>query len=243
MSNFWEIVNRVIEKSDILIEVLDARFPELTRNLELEEKVERAGKKLILVLNKSDLVSKAFCEKVRRKLKNCIFVSTKEHHGTKVLRGTIYKLGNKQQIFVGVVGYPNVGKSSVINLLKGKASARTSSVSGFTKGVQNVKATNRIMMIDTPGVIPFNENDPLKHLLIGTISYERVKDPEGTALLLIEALQGKVEQHFQVTGVDECEVLENIAKKRNKLLKGGIPDIYAAGRIVLQAWQKGEIRI
>ena len=241
--NFWDLVNKVIEEADILLEILDSRFPELTRNQEIEEKVHQAGKELILVMNKCDLVSQEYCEQWKRKLKNAIFVSSREHQGTKLLREAIHKRAKKEMVIVGVLGYPNVGKSSVINVLKGRASAKTSNISGFTRALQKVKITNRIMMLDTPGVIPYHEKDCAKHALIGAVSSEKLKDVEGAAMQLIETLAGKIEQYFGVSGSDSYEILCNIALKRKMLLKGGEPNTNLAARSVMKLWQEGEIKM
>ena len=94
MVNFWKIVNDVIDKSDILLEVLDSRLPDMTRNAEVEGKVKRAGKKLVLVLNKADLIGQRTAEKEKRKFTKeypVVFVSTREHQGTKLLREAILK--------------------------------------------------------------------------------------------------------------------------------------------------------
>ena len=72
MTNFWRIVNDVIQQSDVLLEILDSRVPDMTRNIEVEQKVKYAGKKLILVLNKSDLIGQQIAEKEKKQLsKEC----------------------------------------------------------------------------------------------------------------------------------------------------------------------------
>lgn len=241
--NYWDIVDHVIYEADIVLEILDARFPELTRNQEVEDKVARQSKQLIFVMNKCDLVSQQYCEDWKRKLKSAVFISSKLHQGTKMLRDEILKYAKSEKVVVGVVGYPNVGKSSVINVMKGRASAKTSSMSGLTRALQKIKITNRIMMLDTPGVLPYHEKDRAKHTLIGAISPEHIKDAEGVAMELIDLLQGKIEAHYGVNGDDSYDVLCNIAKKMNRMRKGNEPDTETTARMLLKSWQEGTIRV
>jgi len=243
MANYWKIVNRIIAESDIILEVLDARLVNATRNLELEEKVRKQDKQIIYVINKCDLVHKKAMDEVKKSLTPCVFVSSKEHLGTTILRNKILALGKKQKIIVGVVGYPNTGKSSVINALSGKAKARTSSVSGFTKGYQRIRADNRIDFIDTPGVIPWGEDDLFKHVLIGSKNVSDIEDPDLVAMELMRMLPGRLEAYYGVPLCKDPEhALEHIAKKHGKLKKEGIPDIDTMSRIILKDWQQGRIR-
>jgi len=240
------MVNDVIRRADVLLLVLDARVPELTRNREIERKVDRAGKKLIYVINKCDLIGKEISEKHKKKYNPSVFVSSTQHLGTTKLRERILieaKRIGKERVVVGVLGYPNCGKSSVINALKGKGSAKTSSVSGYTRGIQLVKADNKIMLLDTPGVIPFREDDDLKHVLIGTKMFDKVKDPDIYAMELIKFCKGLIETHYDIKAKDEYEALEKIAFKFNKLVKGGEPNIELISRMILKDWQQGKIRL
>lgn len=250
MSNFWKLVNEVIERADILLIILDARLVDETRNIELEQKITAKGKPFILVLNKCDLTSKEYLDRkkkelIKEELKNTVFISSLQHLGTTMLRDKIFTVAKKkkdQKITVGVVGYPNTGKSSVINALKGQKSAPASSQSGFTKAVQLVKADNRIYLIDTPGVIPFEEKDEIKHALMGAVDATKVKDPDVVAMKLIEILEGKVESHYGVEKQIDTElVLETIAQKLKKLKKGNELDLELTGRIIIQDWQRGKI--
>ena len=244
MANYWKIVNRLIREADIILEVLDARLVDETRNVELEKKIDLAGKKVIYVINKADLVDKSFLDKKKKEIKNCVFVSSVKHYGSKILRERILMLADNDLVTVGVVGYPNTGKSSVINMLKGKGAAPVSSTSGFTKGVQKIRVTRRIMMIDSPGVIPFKRNDETKLALIGSLNAAKLKFPDIDAMALIENLDGAVEKHYGIEpGEDSEESLERIAVKKNKLLKGGKPDVLLAARMMIQDWQKGKIKI
>ena len=117
---FSKATDDVIRKSDIVLEILDARYVSESRNLRTENKIKSYGKKLIYVANKCDLVDKDVLEKQMKALKPSAFVSAKKHYGMTILKRLIIKESNKiTDPKVGVIGYPNVGKSSIINMLKG----------------------------------------------------------------------------------------------------------------------------
>ncbi len=173
---------------------------------------------------------------------------------TKLLRERILieacKAGIKHEVIrVGVLGYPNVGKSSLINSMKGKKSAPSSSVSGFTKGIQKVRADNRIVFLDTPGVVPYMEKNDSKHAFIGTIDYNKIKDPDMVVMELMEKYPGRIERFYGIIGTDYGieipsdleETLEKIAKKRNMLRKGNEPDIERVAKMILKDWQTGKM--
>ncbi len=243
MKNFWKIVNQVIKDSNIIIEVLDARMIEETRNHEIEKKILAKGKKLIMVANKADLISKEKYLSLKKTYPNMLFFSSKQRLSTTKLLKRLIKDAKGMQSLVGVVGYPNVGKSSLINALKGKNAAPTSSISGYTKALQKIRIAKRIYLFDTPGVFPRKENDEFQNVLSGAISAEKVKDPEMIAIKMIEMLEGKIEKHYGVEKTLDAEkTLENIAIKRGKLLKGGVPDTKTAAMQIIKEWQKGKIK-
>jgi hypothetical protein len=244
-SSFWDSVNGVINEADILLEVVDARRIDETRNLEIEDKVRRAGKLLIYVFNKCDIADMSALEHKKKELFPSVFVSSKEYHGIKMLYERIIieakRLGIKRPK-VGVLGYPNMGKSSLINALNGSAKARISAESGFTKGKQYVGAKG-ILLIDTPGVIPFGENDTVKKALTGIDT--KFKDPETAVLKVIEEYPGTIEQFYgaEANAEDAEESLENIAVKLNLLLKGKRPDMRRASERILRDLRDGKIKI
>ncbi|MGV8141956.1 MAG: GTPase [Candidatus Woesearchaeota archaeon] len=243
MVNYWKIVNEVIKKSDMIILVLDARYVDDTRNSELEDKIISSGKPILYVINKCDLADRGKLEK-SKSLQPSIYISATDHLGTTMLRHKILQISAHlpfSTIHVGIVGYPNVGKSSIINALKGKGAAKVSNVSGYTKHKQNIRISKKIMLIDTPGVIPYMEKDTHKHALIGTINVVKVKNPDLMVISIIENNPGLIEELYGVkTHRNKELVLEDIAKKKGVLLKGGIPDIDRVSKIILQDIQKGK---
>jgi ribosome biogenesis GTPase A len=254
MPSFWRVVNKVLDEADLVIEVLDARMIQESRNREIEDKIRRRQKKILYVINKCDLSTPEKIKEESKDLEPNVYISSKERLGTTILKKKILEISQGKEIVVGVVGYPNVGKSSLINALGGKNKARTSAQSGFTKGMQKVKVDNRIILLDTPGVFPKMEKNEAKHGLMGAIDYARIKNPEMAVLRLIEQHKEAILRNYSLSEreikaaendeeKDEAEViLEILAFKFHKLLKGGKPDVQSTARMILKDWQSGKMR-
>lgn len=243
MPSFWRHVNRVLQDADILIEVLDARLIEQTRNKEIEKKVEKSGKKLLFVINKCDLVNIDTLRQEKRELQPVVYISSTDKLGTTILKKKILELSRGEPVVVGVLGYPNVGKSSLINALSGRKAALTSPHSGFTHGIQKIRVGMKIMLLDTPGVFPYREKDEVLMAKHGSIDYSKIKNPEVAALELIRDYKELFMKHYGLKTEDLDEMLEELAFKTNKLQSGGKPDLDAAARMVLKDWQTGKIRM
>jgi len=252
MTSYKVMVKDVIKQADVLLEIIDARFPEETRNHEVERDVARSKKPLIIVINKCDLVSREVLEETKSRLSKIaptIFVSCKDGFGKTMLRQMILITANikGRDIQVGTLGYPNTGKSSVINAVSGRHSAPTSPISGHTKGVQIVKAGSRIRFIDTPGVIPFGENDQYIQGILGVKSASHLEDPIGVALKIIEKMctlnKTTLESFYKITieGKDPYDALMLIGKQCNFLQKKGEVDESRAAMKIIDDWQKGAL--
>ena len=250
MIGYRMMVNDVILRADIILEVIDARFPDETRNSDVERDVERSKKTFILVLNKCDLVPREILERTKSRLSKIaptVFISCKDRLGTTMLLHKIRENTRIQgrDVLVGVLGYPNTGKSSVINVLAGRHKAGTSSISGHTRGVQLVKAGSHIMLLDTPGVIPFGENDEYIQGLLSVKDPTHLKDPVGVAMRIIERFFAEnrtaLESFYKVAleGLDSYDALLLIGRTLNCLRKKGEVDDTRAAVRVINDWQKG----
>lgn len=254
MASYRILVNDVIKQADILLEIVDARFPDETRNSAVENEISRYNKPFIIVLNKCDLVSKEKLEKIKSrfsKIAPTVFVSGKDKFGTTILRHKILEVVEAstikdRDILVGCLGYPNTGKSSVINGVTGRHRAGTSAISGHTKGVQHVNAGSRIKFIDTPGVIPSDEFDETMQGILGVKDATHLKDTIGVALKIIELMCAEnrvaLESFYKVSteGLDSYEILELIGQQSNFLKKKGAIDETRAAIKIINDWQKGQ---
>jgi len=254
MASYKRMTKDVIKKADVLLEVVDARFPDETRNSEIERDISRAKKSLIIVLNKCDLVPKDKLEKTKSRLSKIaptVFVSSKDRSGTTILRHKILETANKKsgEILVGSLGYPNTGKSSVINAVTGRHRAGTSSISGHTKGVQHINAGSRIKFIDTPGVIPFGENDENIQGMLAVKDATHLQDPIGVSMTIIEKICAENKTflesfyHITIEGQDSYEVLELIGRQSNFLKKKAEVDETRAAVKIINDWQKGLLMV
>lgn len=243
--SFSGIVRDVIKQANILIEVFDARFVFETQNCYLHEKAMIANRQIIPVINKIDLVKRDFFKENNIDISEYCLISAKKHRGILRLKSEIKRIVKLKKIknpVVAVLGYPNVGKSSIINRLKHKGSARTSPEPGFTKGVQLLRIDKNIMMLDTPGVIPRGKDDETSLVLVAAKDPNRVEDPEFAVIELIKQNKDVIEDHYGVRfHVNAQRTIEEIAIKLNMIRKGGVADINRVTRKILTQWQSGKI--
>ena len=151
---------------------------------------------------------------------------------------------SRKQISVGFIGYPNVGKSSIINSLRSKKVCNVAPIPGETKVWQYITLMKRIYLIDCPGVVPPNQSDtPQDILLRGVVRVENVEHPEQyIAAIISRVKKHHMERTYQVAGWNShVDFLELLARKAGRLLKGGEPDVDSVAKIVINDFIRGKI--
>lgn len=247
---------------DIMIELVDARIPLSSRNPDIDQLA--AGKYRLILLNKSDMADERATAQWEEYFKSKGFfvakTNSKAGKGVKATKAIIMdackeklerdrKRGIKNRpIRAMIAGIPNVGKSTFINSLVGKACTKTGNKPGVTKGKQWIKLNKNIELLDTPGILwPKFEDQSvgLRLALIGSIRDEILNQDE-MALELIEYLTanypGILNQRYQADeSFDKVKILENIAVNRNCKLKGDELDYTKAAHILLEEFRNGKL--
>ncbi|GAA0140340.1 hypothetical protein LIER_35221 [Lithospermum erythrorhizon] len=280
---FYKELVKVIEASDVILQVLDARDPLGTRCSDMEKMVMKSGaeKRLVLLLNKIDLVPREAAEKwlkyLREELPTVAFkCSTQEQKsnlgwkssskagktgmsGNSILQTSdclgaeslIKLLKNytrsheiKKSITVGIIGLPNVGKSSLINSLKRSHVVNVGATPGLTRSLQEVQLDRNVKLLDCPGVVMLrsSENDA-SIALRNCKRIEKLEDPISPVKEILKLCPSKVlVTLYKVPSFDSVDdFLHKVATVRGRLKKGGIVDVEAAARIVLHDWNQGKI--
>lgn len=250
----WGELYKVIDSSDVVVQVLDARDPQGTRCYHLERHLKEhcKHKHLILLINKCDLVpawaTKGWLRVLSKEYPTLAFhASINKSFGKgsllSVLRQFARLKSDKQAISVGFIGYPNVGKSSVINTLRTKNVCKVAPIPGETKVWQYITLTKRIFLIDCPGVVYQNHDSETDIVLKGVVRVTNLQDSaEHIGEVLKRVKKEHLERAYKIKDWDdENDFLVQLCKLSGKLLKGGEPDLMTAGKMVLHDWQRGKI--
>ncbi|KAK1795034.1 hypothetical protein P4O66_010223 [Electrophorus voltai] len=241
----WGELYKVIDSSDVIIQVLDARDPLGTRaqNIETYLKKEKPWKHLIFVLNKCDLVPTWVTEYPALAFHASLTNSFGKGSLIQLLRQFGKLHTDKKQISVGFIGYPNVGKSSVINTLRAKKVCRVAPLAGETKVWQYITLMRRIFLIDCPGVVYPSEDSETDIVLKGVVQVEKIRNPEDHIGAVLERAKAEyIQKTYHVPSWNSAEdFLEKLAFRTGKLLKGGEPDLSTVSKMVLNDWQRGRI--
>uniref|UniRef100_A0A8C5B8V6 Nucleolar GTP-binding protein 2 n=1 Tax=Gadus morhua TaxID=8049 RepID=A0A8C5B8V6_GADMO len=250
----WGELYKVIDSSDVVIQVLDARDPMGTRSQSIETymKKEKPWKHLIFVLNKCDLIPTwvtkrwvAILSAINPTL--AFHASLTNSFGKGCLIQLLRQFGklhtDKKQISVGFIGYPNVGKSSVINTLRSKKVCNVAPIAGETKVWQYITLMRRIFLIDCPGVVYPSEDSESDIVLKGVVQVEKIKHPEEHIPAVLERAKPEyIQKTYRIpTWSSPEDFLEKLAFRTGKLHKGGEPDIVTVSKMVLNDWQRGRI--
>lgn len=151
---------------------------------------------------------------------------------------------DRKQISVGFIGYPNSGKSSIINTLRKKKVCTVAPIPGETKVWQYITLMRRIYLIDCPGVVPPNPNDTEEDILLrGVVRVENVYNPEQYIPAILNRVQPRhLERTYGVkSNGDALEFLSILARKGGRLLRGGEPDLDGVAKMVINDFLRGKI--
>jgi len=245
---------KVIDASDVLCEILDARDPLGTRCSYLENFVKKncPHKHIIYILNKCDLVpiyvTAAYIKHLSKYYPTIAFhASITNPFGKPALFQILRQFDalhkDKKNISVGFVGYPNVGKSSVINSLKKQKCCKAAPIPGETKVWQYIALTKRIYLIDCPGVVYEEGQSEMDRVLKNVVRAEKIEEPMIFIQGIIDRTNHDVlKKIYKIESwIDTEDFVKQCAKKYGKLVKGGEPDYKATAKIILLDWQRGKI--
>ena len=262
MTKARRMMQENIKLIDLIIELVDARIPLSSRNPDIDE-LGRNKARLIL-LNKADLAEDSrndeWIEYFREKGWSAVKVNSKKGGGIKSIQSVIQEACREKTerdrkrgilnrpVRAMVVGIPNVGKSTFINALAGKACAKTGNKPGVTKGKQWIRLNKNVELLDTPGILwpKFEDQEVgLKLAFIGSIKDEILQTEElATELIrfLNASYPGVLEEKYSIeTGEDPYEELRLIAESRHCLLKGSGLDTEKAAGILLDDFRNGRL--
>ena len=245
---------KVIDASDVLCEILDARDPLGTRCSYLENFVKKncPHKHIIYIINKCDLVpiyvTAAYIKHLSKYYPTIAFhASITNPFGKPALFQILRQFDalhkDKKNISVGFVGYPNVGKSSVINSLKKQKCCKAAPIPGETKVWQYIALTKRIYLIDCPGVVYEEGQSEMDRVLKNVVRAEKIEEPMVFIQGILErANLESLKKIYKINNWEDAEdFVKQCANKYGKLVKGGDPDYKATAKIILLDWQKGKI--
>lgn len=288
-----KIFKDVLSSADIVLYVLDARDPNGTRSQEVERQIvaaEGGSKRLILILNKIDLIPQsvlqAWLAYLRRSFPTLPLrashsapnARTFDHKAltqkatSETLLRALKSYANdkqlKRSVTVGIIGYPNVGKSSVINVLCARLSGSSSSSrsacptgaeAGITRSLREVQLDNKLKLLDSPGIVfpslsssVDSETATKAHLaLLSALPPKQITDPVPAISLLLKrsSVLPSLLKTYDLppllsapNGDLTTDFLVQVARKRGRLGRGGVPNLNSAAMSVLSDWRDGRIQ-
>lgn len=250
---------------DVLVELLDARIPFSSRNPDIDRIAK--DKKRIVVLNKSDLADESKTKKwtaffEEKGIKVVLTNSTNgkglkdvEKAALKLMEEKLAKLREKglltKTVRIMILGIPNVGKSTFINKIAGKAIAETGDRPGVTRSRQWVKVSSQLELLDTPGILwpKFEDEMVGYHLAFTGAIKDDIIDKITLAgellLLLAKKYPDRVMDRYKLSkddlGLNLEEILELVGKKRGFLMSGGRIDLDRTATIILDEYRGGKM--
>ncbi len=253
-------VEEKVKVIDVVIELFDARAPKSSINEHLEKVIQH--KKKLYVFTKADLADPKQTAKWQKHFRTedseVLVVNVNDKNSYNSISNAVIRLGKSkwakemargmkpQPIRTMIIGIPNVGKSSLINLLAKRKAAGVQNKPGYTRGEQWIKVNKDFLLLDTPGILPMsyeNQEKAANLALIGSIREDILPNNELIAMLL-EFLKGHypnaLKERFGIEKITSPkEVLEEIANKRGLLAGSGRLDILKAESLLLKEFKDG----
>lgn len=262
MTKARRMMQENIKLIDLIIELVDARIPLSSRNPDIDEMGKNKAR--LILLNKADLAEDALNDEwidfFRKKGYSAVKVNSKKGGGIKSIQSVIQEACKEKTerdrkrgilnrpVRAMVVGIPNVGKSTFINALAGKACAKTGNKPGVTRGKQWIRLNKNVELLDTPGILwPKFEDQAvgLKLAFIGSIKDEILQTEELAAELvkfLNSEYPGVLEEKYGIDKVqDAYAALREIAENRHCLVRGSELDTEKASSILLEDFRNGKL--
>lgn len=245
---------------DVIIELFDARAPLSSVNEHLEKATQH--KKKLYIFSKSDLAdsnqTKLWQKHFRNEDSDVLAVNLSDKNAYNLISQAVIKLGKSkwakemargmkpQPIRTMIIGVPNVGKSSLINLLAKRKAAGVQNKPGYTRGEQWIKVNKDFLLLDTPGILPMsyeNKEKAANLALIGSIREDILPNSDLVSYLL-DFLKyhypDALKERFGIeTITNHDEVTSIISEKRGLLTNNGRKDIEKAESLLLKEFKDG----
>ncbi len=260
---------------DVVIELLDARIPISSQNPEIRQIL--GTHKKVIAMNKSDLAdesdNKKWINKMNKDGNIAVLTDSNTGRGTeevirqvqKIMTDDLKKMAEKgrtgRKIRIMIVGIPNVGKSSFINRISKRNSAKTGNKPGVTKAKQWIRINDEIELLDTPGVLwpKFDSEEVALNLAFtGTIKDEILESTEIAYQLtkyllknyksnfierysLTEEMVNKILEQDQEENENIYQIMQLVGKKRGAIMSGGYVDDEKTSKIILDDFRSGKL--
>ena len=255
-------VEEKVKIIDVIIELFDARAPLSSVNKHLEKAT--ANKKKLFLITKSDLAdpeqTNLWQKHFRNQNNEVLVVDLTNKKTFNIISQAVIRLGKSkwdkemargmkpQPIRTMIIGIPNVGKSSLINLLAQRKAAGVQNKPGYTRGEQWIRVNKDFLLLDTPGILPMNYEDQenaANLALIGSIR-EDILPNENLVEILLNNLQkhypNSLKERFEIEDFsDHKKTLMTIASKRGLLTNNGQLDIIKAQSLLLKEFKDGKL--
>ncbi len=250
-------IKESLSEIDIILEVMDARAPFSSENPAIESL--RGDKPCVKILSKSDLADPDVTSQWlqyydRLQLVKPLSVCSRQPEKIKGIATLCrellpHKETSVKDIHAMIVGIPNVGKSTIINILAGKAVAKTGNEPAVTKGQQRINLRNGILLLDTPGILwpkVGNENSSYRLATTGAIK-DTAMDYVDVAFFasryLIKNYPDLLIERYQLDSIpaSEIEFMELLGSKRGCLTSGGRVDLEKVSKILINEIRSGAL--